>query len=437
MATLKLKKSVEDLGDLTGKKVFIRVDFNVPIGKKGEITNDYRIRSAVPTIKRVVDQKGIAILCSHLGRPEEKAVKYSDVKDAPASETAPGYSAEYSLKPVAARLSEILGGSIKVAFAADCMKAEDDIAALNAGDVILLENCRFYTDEGAKKEADRKDMAEKFASYADFYVSDAFGTAHRDSASMTGVPKALGKGVCGYLMEKEIKYFAAVLGAPQPPVVAIVGGAKVSDKIQLLENMLPRINKLLIGGAMAYTFLKAIGKEIGSSRCEDFIENKKTGEKKDVQQLARDLLAAAKSKNVEVFLPIDHICNNEFKAVDAPLVTEDDNIPAGYMGLDIGPKTLALYAEQINASKTAIWNGPMGVFEMDCYSKGTFGVAKAMGDATAAGGLLSIIGGGDSASAAELCGEAERMSHVSTGGGASLELLEGKTLPGIAVLEDK
>ena len=435
MATLKLKKSVEDLGDLTGKKVFIRVDFNVPIGKDGAITNDYRIRSAVPTIKRVVDQKGIAILCSHLGRPEEKAVKYADVKDAPKGETAPGYTKEYSLQPVAARLAEILG--TPVAFAADAMKAEEDIAKLSAGAVILLENCRFYTDEGAKKEEDRKEMAAKFASYADYYVSDAFGTAHRDSASMTGVPKALGNGVCGYLMEKEIKYFAAVLGAPQTPVAAIVGGAKVSDKIQLLENMLPRINKLMIGGAMAYTFLKAIGKEIGSSRCEDFVENKKTGEKKDVQQLARDLLEAAKAKGVEVFLPIDHICNAEFKAVDSPLVTEGVDIPEGNMGLDIGPKTLALYASEIAKSKTAIWNGPMGVFEMECYSKGTFGVAKAMGDATAAGTLLSIIGGGDSASAAELCGEAPRMSHVSTGGGASLELLEGKNLPGIAVLEDK
>eukprot|EP00743_Colponemidia_sp_Colp-15_P019621 GILK01025082.1.p1 GENE.GILK01025082.1~~GILK01025082.1.p1 ORF type:complete len:281 (-),score=48.78 GILK01025082.1:56-898(-) len=280
-------------------------------------------------------------------------------------------------------------------------------------------------------------MADKFASYADLYVSDAFGTAHRDSASMTGVPKALGNGVAGYLIEKEIKYFSEVLGSPMKPMAAIVGGSKVSDKIQLLENMLSRIDKLLIGGAMAYTFLKATGKDIGSSRIEDSIENKKTGEKTNVQQLARDLLEKAKSKNVEVFLPIDHICNKEFKETDEPLITEDENIPEGYMGLDIGPKTLQLYSEQIGKSKTAIWNGPMGVFEMKTYSKGTFGVAKAMGDATKKGELFSIIGGGDSASAAEECNEASRMSHVSTGGGASLELLEGKSLPGLEVLEDK
>lgn len=435
MATLKTKKSVEDLGDLTGKKVLIRVDFNVPIDKKGEITNDYRIRSAVPTIKRVIDQNGIAILVSHLGRPDDNAVKYSDVKDKEKGSEAPGYSKEFSLRVVVDRLAEILG--TKVAFAADCMKAEDDIAQLKKGEVILLENCRFYTDEGAKKEADRKDMAEKFASYADLYVSDAFGTAHRDSASMTGVPKVLGNGVAGYLIEKEIKYFSEVLGSPKKPVAAIVGGAKVSDKIQLLENMLPRIDKLLIGGAMAYTFLKATGKEIGASRCEDSIENKKTGEKTDVQKLARDLLEKAKSKNVEVFLPIDHTCNKEFKDTEDPFVTEDANIPEGYMGLDIGPKTLKLYSDEIAKCKTAIWNGPMGVFEMKAFSKGTFGVAKAMGDATEKGELFSIIGGGDSASAAEDCDEAKRMSHVSTGGGASLELLEGKSLPGIEVLEDK
>lgn len=498
---------------MTGKRVFVRVDFNVPI-KGGTITNDYRIRSAVPTIRRIVDNGGICILCSHLGRPEN-SVKWSDVqKDArvralaqknfgadqgsgktsffsilsgadklkvlgwssvaesaknlgtqpKAGKTSafaalteeekkrlidryctemkaslakvPGFQEELSLRPVATRLKEILGQEVH--FAPDCMSAGNEINTLKAGEIILLENCRFYLDEDAKTEKDRQAMSEKLASYADIYVSDAFGTAHRESATMTGIPKVLGHGAAGYLMKKEIDYFAKVLNNPKPPVTAIVGGAKVSDKIQLLENMLPRINKLLIGGAMAYTFLKALGHEIGASRVEDFIENKKTNEKKDVQQLAKNLLEKAKQRGVDVLLPVDHTCHTKFEATDAPLVTEEVDIPSGYMGLDIGPKTLTLYRRAIAESSTVIWNGPMGVFEMECYSRGTFGVAKAMGDTTAAKhDFLSIIGGGDSASAAELCGQAPRMSHVSTGGGASLELLEGKNLPGLAALDDR
>lgn len=512
---LKSKKSVDDIWPMINKKVLVRVDFNVPI-KNGIISNDYRIRSALPTIKRITDQGGICILMSHLGRP--KGVKYADVvtdqdtrkralhtwltergtgktsffallsavdklkvlswssakeqasslkpvegagKTALFSHLAEeekrvlldrynaetrqesqfpqlrqyqGFEEELSLKPVAERLTELLQQD--VAFAHDCMDAQSEIDKLKAGDIILLENVRFYSDESSKKEG--KVMAEKLAAYADYFVSDAFGTAHRDSATMTGIPRALGHGCAGYLMDREINYFSKVLGDPPRPMVAIVGGAKVSDKILLLDNMLNRIDKLIIGGAMAYTFLKAQGFEIARSFCEagqSFTDS--YGEKKDIVQLATNLLKKAAERNVEVLLPVDHVCHTECKPFPNPLVTENANVPDNYMALDIGPKTIANYLALIKICKTAIWNGPMGVFEMESYSKGTFAIAKAMGDGTEERGLLSIIGGGDSASAAEESGHAVRMSHVSTGGGASLELLEGKVLPGIAVLDDK
>lgn len=411
------KKSVDD-APLKGKRALIRVDFNVPI-KDGKITNDFRIRSALPTIQKVLKEGGSCILMSHLGRPA--GARMSDPK--PASGVR-GYEEKSSLKPVSARLSELLGKPVE--FAPDCLDASAVTSRLKPGDVLLLENVRFYAEEGSKKEPERLAMAKILASYGDVYISDAFGTAHRDSATMTGIPKVLGAGYAGYLMEKEINYFSKVLNNPPRPLVAIVGGAKVSDKIQLLDNMLGRINYLIIGGAMAYTFLKAQGRKIGISMCEE-----------DKLDLARSLLERAKERNVEVLLPLDHLCNTEFKAVDSPLKTENEDIPDGYMALDIGPKTVDVYVSVVKKCKSAIWNGPMGVFEMPCYSKGTFAIAKVMGDGTARGGLLSIIGGGDSASAAELSGEAARMSHVSTGGGASLELLEGKTLPGVAILDDK
>jgi len=513
--SLKSKKSVDDIWPMANKKVLIRVDFNVPI-KNGIISNDYRIRSAIPTIKRITDHGGICILMSHLGRP--KGVKYAEVHtneaarkralqtwyqergtgkttffallsgeeklkilswstaaekcsalkaDEGQGKTAlfshlhedekkelldkfnaekkqeslfpqlrqyHGFEEELSLRPVAQRLAELLGQ--EVPFAEDCMDAEESIGKLKAGEVLLLENVRFYSDESSKKEG--KAMAEKLASYADYYVSDAFGTAHRDSATMTGIPKVLGHGAAGYLMDREINYFAKVLGNPPRPMVAIVGGAKVSDKILLLENMLQRIDKLIIGGAMAYTFLKAQGHEIAKSFCEagqSFTD--KYGAKQDIVQLATNLLAKAAEKGVEVYLPLDHICHTECKPTDTPVTTSDVNVPPGYMALDIGPKTIEKYCDVIKGCKTAIWNGPMGVFEMATYAQGTFAIAKAMADGTEERGLLSIIGGGDSASAAELSGQAVRMSHVSTGGGASLELLEGKVLPGISVLDDK
>ncbi|KAG5479935.1 hypothetical protein LSCM1_06353 [Leishmania martiniquensis] len=411
------KKSIND-AIVKGKRVLIRVDFNVPV-KKGEITNDFRIRSALPTIQKVLKEGGSCILMSHLGRP--KGARMSDPKPANGVR---GYEEAATLRPVAARVSELLGQ--RVEFAPDCLDAASYASRLKSGDVLLLENVRFYAEEGSKKEEERDAMAKVLASYGDLYVSDAFGTAHRDSATMTGIPKVLGAGYAGYLMEKEINYFAQVLNSPPRPLVAIVGGAKVSDKIQLLDNMLGRINYLVIGGAMAYTFQKAQGHKIGISMCE--------GDKLD---LAKSLLKKAQERGVQVLLPTDHVCNKEFKAVDSPLVTEGVDIPDGYMALDIGPKTVRMYEEVISRCRSAIWNGPMGVFEMPCYSKGTFAVAKAMGTGTQKNGLMSIIGGGDSASAAELSGEAKNMSHVSTGGGASLELLEGKTLPGVSILTDK
>ncbi|EPY23271.1 phosphoglycerate kinase [Strigomonas culicis] len=415
--SLEAKLSIDD-ANLQGKKVLIRVDFNVPV-KNGEITNDFRIRSALPTIEKVLKEGGSCILMSHLGRP-----KGAKMTDAVPSQGVRGFEAAATLRPIVARLSELLGK--KVDFAPDCLDAGAQVAKLQPGDVLLLENVRFYAEEGSKSEDERAKMAKVLAAYGDVYVSDAFGTAHRDSATMTGIPKVLGAGYAGYLMKKEIDYFAQVLNSPPRPLVAIVGGAKVSDKIQLLDNMLGRINYLMIGGAMAYTFLKAQGKSIDISMCEQ-----------DKLDLARSLLAKAKERNVEVLLPVDHVCNKEFKAVDAPLVTEGADIPDGNMALDIGPKTIANYVAVIGKCKSVIWNGPMGVFEMPCYSKGTFAVAKAMADGTRNTGLLTIIGGGDSASAAELCGEAPHMSHVSTGGGASLELLEGKSLPGVAILTSK
>jgi len=298
--------------------------------------------------------------------------------------------------------------------------------------VLLLENLRFYPNEGAKKEEDREVMSKKLASYADLYVSDAFGTAHRDAASMTGVPKVMGKGASGYLLKKEIDYFTKALKSPEKPVVAIVGGAKVSDKIQLLDNMLKTVNKMVIGGAMAYTFLKAQGKKTGKSKCETEAEGKKG--KIDIIKMAGDLIEKAKTAGVELVLPLDHRCAKEFKDVQA-FVSEDENIPDDYMALDIGPKTEAAYVKLIAGCKTAIWNGPMGVFEFENFKSGTWAVAKTLADNNST--ILSIVGGGDSASAAEKSGYAPKLSHISTGGGASLELLEGKALPGLVALTDK
>eukprot|EP00549_Striatella_unipunctata_P008494 CAMPEP_0118716568 /NCGR_PEP_ID=MMETSP0800-20121206/27572_1 /TAXON_ID=210618 ORGANISM="Striatella unipunctata, Strain CCMP2910" /NCGR_SAMPLE_ID=MMETSP0800 /ASSEMBLY_ACC=CAM_ASM_000638 /LENGTH=463 /DNA_ID=CAMNT_0006623001 /DNA_START=198 /DNA_END=1589 /DNA_ORIENTATION=+ len=443
------KKSIHDLPSLKGKKVLVRVDFNVPI-KNGIIQNDYRIRSALPTIVAILQQGGSAIVMSHLGRPKSDVTYYANDDQDQDQQKRTFYEETSSLAPVATRLQDLVAQEAKkntkidpkdVLFAKDCLDAQEQVDRLERGQILLLENLRFYKNESSKKEEERLAMAAVLVEYADsYYVSDAFGTAHRDSASMTGVPKLMSTGssnssnsggvaVAGYLMNKEIEAFGKVLadkGAPRP-FVAIVGGAKVSDKILLLEHLMNKVDKLMIGGAMAYTFLKAQGHSIGRSMSED-------GETLD---LALQLVEKANERGVELILPIDHLCHTEFKNTDAPFVTDGVDIPNDYMALDIGPRTREAYVEILSSScEAVIWNGPMGVFELPAFSKGTFALAKAMADNTQSRGMTSIVGGGDSASAAEQSGHAVRMTHVSTGGGASLELLEGKTLPGIASLQD-
>ena len=383
------KMSIDKL-EVKGRRVLMRVDFNVPV-RDGRVKNDLRIRGALASIRSVLARGGSLILMSHLGRPQEK-----------------GFEAKFSLRPVAQRLSELLGQT--VGFAEDCLNAGSLASELRPGQVLLLENLRFYKNEGSKKEAERLQMATVLASYGDVFVSDAFGTAHRNSASMTGVPKVLGFGACGHLIKKEIDYFSSALRTPQRPFVAIVGGAKVSDKILLLDNLIKMCDKILIGGAMAYTFLKAQGYTVGVSKCETESKDKK-GNRVDILALANQLVKKAEAKGVEFLLPIDHRCAPEFKDV-APTLTKDANIPPGMMALDIGPQTQALFTKAITSSKTAIWNGPVGVFEMKNFRHGTWGVAQALAETE---GMLSIVGGGDTAAAAEKSGYAPKISHVSTG----------------------
>lgn len=406
------KLSIDDL-NMKGKRVLIRVDFNVPLTDDKKVADDKRIVAALPTIKKVVADGGKAILMSHLGRPDgEKKL-------------------EYSLKPCAEALAKLL--EKPVAFAPDCVgpEVEKMVAAMNDGDVLLLENVRFYPEEEGKKSGAKMSKEERqwfidaLAKLGDLYVDDAFGTAHRAHATMAGLPLKLGQGASGYLMTKELDYFAKVFDNPQKPLLAILGGAKVSDKILVIENLLNKVDALIIGGAMAYTFLKAKGVAVGTSRVEaDFVEK------------AKEYLATAKAKGVTLLLPVDHVIAAEFpgfgKEVKAT-TTSAEVIPDGQMGLDIGPKTTDLFCKEIAKSKTIIWNGPMGVFEVAGFEKGTYAVAQAMAES----GAVTVIGGGDSASAVKKAGVAKQMSHVSTGGGASLELMEGKVLPGVAALTDK
>ncbi len=391
--------------DVKSKRVLIRVDFNVPI-EDGKITDDRRIREALPTIKSVIDRGGRAILISHLGRPEGK-----------------GFEAEFSLKPCAAKLSELLGKP--VAFPSnDCTDAAaaKSVADLKDGQVVLLDNLRFAKGE---KKGDPA-FAAKLAAYADVYVNDAFGTCHRPDASMVAVPKALaGKPrVVGFLVEKEIKFLSEAVGNPKKPFVVVLGGAKVSDKMGAIENLLPKADALIVGGAMAYTFLKALGKKVGSSR----VEEDKLGEAKRALELAARLKA-------ELHLPVDHICSTQFAESSGDIQVFDDQINDGFMGLDIGPKTMAKYAVILGKAKTIVWNGPMGVFEWRPFMVGTQQVGKAIAEATAKG-AISIVGGGDSAAAVEKFGLASKMSHVSTGGGASLEMLEGKPFESVGLLDN-
>ena len=421
-----MKKTLRDI-DLNGKRVVMRVDFNVPI-KDGVITDDTRIQGALPSIKYVLEQGGSLVLMSHLGRPKGK-----------------GYEADFSLKPVAEYLEKLLGR--KVTFIEDCMKADEAAAAAKPGDVIMLENTRFYkaedgkvkkddpkkgihlTDEEykekkAKLEADRKAMAEHLASYGDVYCNDAFGTAHRAHASTAVIAQYIkGPAVSGFLLEKELKYLGSAVENPVRPFAAILGGAKVSDKLGVVKNLLGKVDTLIIGGGMAYTFLKALGQKIGNSLCED-----------DQLDYAREMIAEAKAKGVKLLLPVDNIEADKFDP-EAETKVVCGNIDDGWMGLDIGPETIKLYSDAVKAAKTVVWNGPMGCFEMAKFNKGTFGVCDAVATVKANGGV-SIIGGGDSVSAVKKSGKAAEMSHISTGGGASLEFLEGKKLPGVEALND-
>jgi len=398
------KKTIDRI-DVSGKRVLIRVDFNVPL-EDGRITDDRRIREALPTIKSVLDRGGRAVLMSHLGRPEGA-----------------GFEAEFSLKPAAERLAKLLGKP--VAFPSnDCTDAAaaSAVQALKNGEVALLENLRFHK---AEKKGDPT-FAARLAAYGDIYVNDAFGTAHRPDASMVAVPKAMtGRPrVAGFLLQKELKFLAEAVANPAKPFVVVLGGAKVSDKMGAIEHLLPKADAVIIGGAMAYTFLKALGKPVGTSRVEE----------DRLADAKRTLDMAAKSK-CDLYLPSDHICSTMFVESGGHVQVCDDEIPGGSMGLDIGPKTQATYAGVLRKAKTIVWNGPMGVFEWPAFAVGTQQVAAAIADATKSG-CTSIVGGGDSAAAVEKYGLSSQMSHVSTGGGASLEMLEGKKFESVELLDN-
>ncbi len=395
------KKTVEDI-DVAGKKVLVRCDFNVPM-EDGKITDDNRIVGALPTIKYLLSKQAKVILCSHLGRPKGE------------------FNLKYSLAPVAARLSELLG--VKVTLAKDVVgeDAQAKAAALGNGEVLLLENVRFHKEE----EKNDPEFAKKLASLAEIYVNDAFGTAHRAHASTAGVADYL-PAVCGYLIEKEISVMGKALSDPERPFVAILGGAKVADKLKVIENLLTKVDTLIIGGGMAYTFIAAQGKNIGTSLYDA-----------EKLEYCKDMLKKAEANGVKLLLPVDTVVAAAFPdPIDAPVETEvvcTCSIPADKMGLDIGPKTRELFAEAIKGAKTVVWNGPMGVFENDALAQGTMAVAKALAES----GAITIVGGGDSAAAVEKLGFADKITHISTGGGASLEFLEGLELPGIACLNDK
>lgn len=389
------KKTIEDI-QVNGKRVLVRCDFNVPL-KDGVITDENRLVGALPTIKYLVENGAKVILCSHLGKDASK-----------------------TLAPVAVRLSEMLGKEVVFARDEEVVgeNARKAVADMKDGDVVLLENTRCRKEETKNGE----ELSKELASLCDIYVNDAFGTAHRAHSSTEGVTKFVDTAVCGYLIQKELKFLGEAVANPVRPFTAILGGAKVSDKIAVIEQLLEKVDNIIIGGGMSYTFLKALGYEIGTSLVEE-----------DRVEYAKEMMAKAEAKGVKFLLPIDNAVADKFADVE-PVITEGANIPEGFMGLDIGPKTIELYVNTVNESKTIVWNGPMGVFEFENFNKGTLAVAKAMAaleDAT------TVIGGGDSAAAVNQLGFGDKMTHVSTGGGASLEFLEGKELPGIVALDNK
>ena len=393
------KRTIRDL-NLKGRRVFIRVDFNVPL-KGGVIGDDTRIRESLPTIKYALEAgAGCVILASHLGRPKGKP------------------NPEMSLRPVAARTGELLGRA--VAFADDCVGPAAEGAVRNAptGGVVLLENLRFHAEE----EKNDPQFAKGLAALCDVYVNDAFGAAHRAHASVEAIVRLVPEAAAGLLMEKELRYLGAAIGNPERPFVAIIGGAKVSDKIEVIQNLIPRVDRLLIGGAMAYTFFKAMGKPVGKSLVED-----------DKLDLARDVIARAKDRGLQLLLPVDHVVAAKVEAgVPVETLGVDDPAVGERMGLDIGPRTIEAYSAALSDAKTVVWNGPMGVFEIDAFAKGTIGVAQAVARVNG----TTIVGGGDSIAAIKKSGVSDRITHISTGGGASLEFLGGQTLPGVAVLPD-
>ena len=391
------KKTVEDL-DVKGKRVLVRCDFNVKM-ENGVITSDKRIVASLPTIQYLIRNGAKVILCSHLGRPKGE------------------FNPEFSMKPVAARLSELLGQPVKLAEDVVGSSAQVLAASLQDGEVLLLENVRFEPGE-TKNDPE---LSKKFAALADLYVNDAFGSAHRAHSSTAGVADYL-PSACGYLIQKEIQFIGGALENPKRPLVAILGGAKVSDKIGVITNLIDKCDTLIIGGGMAYTFMKALGHNIGNSLLEA-----------DKVELASEMMQKAKDKGVKFLIPVDNKVGREYKPDTEAMIVPSDDIPEGWMGLDIGPETQKLFANAVKDAGTVIWNGPMGVSEWDNFAAGTIAVATAIAES----GAISIIGGGDSAAAIQKLGFADKMSHISTGGGASLEYLEGKELPGIAALDDK
>lgn len=399
------KLTIDDLaaaGELKSKRVLVRVDFNVPMSKEeeGKITDDKRIVESLPTIKKIISEGGKCILMSHLGRPKGEV------------------NLKYSLKPAAVHLSKLINQ--KVLFAKDCIgdETKEIVKCMKDGDVLLLENLRFHKEE----EKNNENFAKELASLGDVYVNDAFGSAHRAHASTEGVTRFITKSAAGYLMQKELEYLSKAITNPQKPFVALLGGSKISGKIDVIHNLLPKADKVLVGGGMIFTFYKAMGYEIGKSLLEE-----------DKIELAKQLLNEAKDK---LLLPVDIVAADKFENEASFKIVNADQIPADMIGMDIGPETIVKFREEVLRAKTVVWNGPMGVFEMDNFAKGTFEIAKALADATK-NGAITVIGGGDSAAAISKARLEKRVSHVSTGGGASLEFLEGKNLPGVEALTEK